>query len=1215
MPQQSPELKALIKVATHLYQNAPPKPDLANQLKSQLCDHFGIPLDDPKQAQDLKLVILLFIRYTKFRESLGSLANPIFDHEELRDLSVFHDGDANKSPLFSSSHLASFDDVHQLQNDLKRVVCFSALRCLTSIDENLRVICVDSIKETGEPIPIFGSKDSQTIHVLGDMLSNWGIFRLLAMEGNPLAYNTGQPKSETIKQAEQKPSNSLLSIIKQIVAIVLPDDSKCPDFMPVVGGSSERSLPGRIMNVLNPRFSLQRILLPCLFVPLVAGLIKHKLDPLSRVSEWADRNLENLLDQAYPQKVFACLLSLSSCPSRKSIPTRSAIEFRREVSKILSSRLLQPSGVRGFLQAVMIDDYEEDDDPGPSAPSQSKSTIKPDSSFHSTSATLNRLNSIAHILCNPPQGSDPVNYLSHIVRSLLQVISPDFLSYQSDGTLENSYSVKSSNFKNNNPRPSGVTKAACHVLSQIIVKQPSFFRSHLGPMLHSAFIPFQARQNTYPGPHSKSDECLDDDFDPISVTANQISESIYLLTTLVLNSNPSDVLISALILPILPQLLSLWLYLRQSRSEPQLREEINDLVTVWVKMCPIQHVGETIKRCIRELEIGRELNLTHIEGRGGRRYWSRDAEGQSCIRITRDVEAICPSENISTIIPDPDHLIDWLAGLKNDKLNSNLLVNWLDELESLRHKEGLAEAKMTLFRMQMVLKMIEKLDSSVVQEPVQILEFVKHSFSSLSEIHSHETSTTAISYRNGRPNKRPAAEDSNISTSLNFLESEQNEPLEIAEKEDTEDAEEADNSLILTGLTLLLTVLEANPSLDERSAASLKVISEKLDYIILRCSNVRPEVNELSLKCRIMLSVRNALAQVDQSTDTTHNTVNQSSDHHPTRRTILSTYEEGLKLVEDPCLPIRAQGITILKKLFSVHTETIENTKLMSEIAPNVLDVLLKLIEEEDSFIYLNAIKAISELAEQFSNLICSKLNKLYAFDELFQTAKTGSPFTEDEQGNKQLDKRLRIGEAMVQIVQRAGQALPNYLKHFLPSLLFVLSSKEFPACLRWSALTVLTTCVETSIIAMLPYLSDLMDTCLIILSLESCPTLTSSTSKSTIDLVESEEQETTKTTLTELVETSDTENQSQKTNSKQRAPEETTLPVSKDSGHPALRRSAIMFLLITLSVNVDQLDQLWRQEYLTKSIRVLGYVKLVDPDGLVQYQANAALENMTDMG
>ncbi|KAH9818778.1 hypothetical protein DFH28DRAFT_91249 [Melampsora americana] len=1211
MPQQSPQLKSLIKVATHLYQNVPLKSDLINQLKSQLSEHFGIRLDDPKEAQDLKLVILLFIRYNNFRDNLGSLVNPIFSHEELLDISVLLDSEqtnVDKSAVFSSTYLASFDDIHHLQGDLKRVVCFSALRCLTSIDENLRTICANTVEEKREPIPIFGSKDSQTIHGLGEMLSNWGIYRLLAMEGNPLAYNTGQPKSVIIHQAEQQPSSSLLSIIKQLVAIVLPVDSNRAGLL-CNAEQSSCSPPGQLMNVLDPRFSLQRILLPCLFVPLVAGLVNHKLEPMSCTREWANRHLENLLDQAYPQKVFASLLSLSSCPSQKSVPTRSAIEFRKEVSRILSSRLQQPSGVRGFLQAVMVDDYEEDDDTGPSIPSETKSTIKSKSTFSSTSATLNRLNSIAHILCNPPQGSDPDEYLDHIARSLLQVISPDFLFYQSN------HSNKSSNFKNNHPRPSGVTKAACHVLSQIIVKQPKFFRSHLGPMLHSAFVPFQASQNIHPAHDMNSDECSDNDFDPISVTANHISQSIYILTTLILNSNPSDVLISALILPILPQILSLWLHLRQSRSEPQLREEINDLVSVWVKMCAIQHVGVTIKKCIRELEIGKELNLTHVEGRGGWRYWSRDAEGQSCIRITRDVEKNYESSDLSTIKPDPDHLIDWLSGLKNDKLNSDLLVNWLDELESLRHREGLAEAKMTLFRMQMVLKMIEKLDSSVVQEPVQILEFVKHSFSSLSETHSHVTSSPKILSVDRRQDNYSVDDEDSISSSFKFLQMAQDGPSDSVAREDVEEAEEADNNLILTGLTLLLTVLEANPSLDERSAASLKVISEKLDYIILRCSNVRPEVNELSLKCRIMLSVRNALAQVDQSIESTHNSVDQLSDPHQIQRKILSTYEEGLKLVEDPCLPVRAQGITILKKLFSVYTKTVEHTKLMSELAPNVLDVLLKLIEEEDSFIYLNAIKAISELAEQFSHLICLKLNKLYAFDELFQTTKKNSQFAEDEQGNKQLDKRLRIGEVMVQIIQRAGQALPNYLQHFLPSLLLVLSSKEFPACLRWSALTILTTCVETSIIAMLPYLSDLMDSCLIILSLESRPASVSSPSNPTTDRVESEEQESTKPTLPGLAERSDAEDQFKSFNPKQRVPEETVHPVSKDSGHPALRRSAIMFLLISLSVNDDQLDRFWRQEYLTKTIRVLGYVKLVDPDGLVKYQANAALENLTDMG
>ncbi|KAG0143331.1 hypothetical protein CROQUDRAFT_96454 [Cronartium quercuum f. sp. fusiforme G11] len=1236
MPQQTVKLRALLQAGSCLSYKAPSLAKYSKPLKAQLSDHYGIRRDEPEQVKDIDLVVLLFNRLNKFQSAISSITPKLFTDDEVSVISgIFQEeqASAGTSLLFSSTYLSSFDHILNLQSAMKKVTCFCSSRCLSAIHEQLRIDCADLIDRQQDSIPIFGSQDSRTIHELGDMLSNWGIYHMLAIDGDTLTSNTRHPRFTTLSEVEQDSLLSLVSLIKQLVDIILPDQTSCLD---VQAGTSDLARTARLTKTFNPRLSLQTMLLPSLFTPLVAGLIKMKLDPTMLVSQWADQKLEDLLNLVDPKKLFSTLLSLSSSPSRKPLRSSSAIAFCTEVSKVLSKRLLRSAGVRGFLQAVMTHDYDEDEYDELSIPSGNGSVGEGLPNFHSTSATLNRMDSIARILCTSPQSLDSDDYFKHIAGSLLQVIAPDF---QPGGLLvtctPSNDTSKLPVFKKNNPRPNRVIKAACHVLSQIILTQPKFYRQHLGPILHSNFIPFHGYQssssNENPDSHLASTE--DGDFDPIVVRASEISQSIGVLTILVLNSNPSEALISALILPILPQILSLWLYLRQSRSEPHLREEIDALMAVWVKLCPVEQVVEVIRRCIRELEVGRELNLVHVEGRKGWRYWSRNEGGESCIRIASDMSAFNASQDIYQIKPDPDGVADWLAGLKHEKLNSKLLIRWLDELDLLRHKEGLVEARMSLFRMQMVLKMIEKLDSSIVQDPSQILGFIKHSFSSLSDMGKEETTTPLRSLSSKKTLGGLGREvNINLPSSLGFLQAEQteqSEPNYVNELEEEAEEEEADNSLILTGLTLLLTVLEANTSFDEQSSASLDIISEKLDYIILRCTNVRPEVNELSLKCRIMLSVRNALTQVDQLSEP-HKPSNSSSAPQQLRKQILSKYEEGLKLVEDPCLPIRAQGITTLKSIICTHAKTAEYADLMGTLAPKVLDILLKMIEEEDSFIYLNAIKAISELAEQFSGLICAKLNKLYALDTFMnQTTKVPLP-TDDQQGTLQLDKRLRIGEAMVQIVQRAGEALPIYLVHFLPSLLFVLSSKDFPACLRWSALTILTTCVESSMKAMLPYISDLMDSCLMILSLESRP------ASNLIPRTESLEEDVTKTDdankqnivkpISEDLDTfEDSEDEgkskpqqpsgSRTTFRQSRPPEETARPLSKDSDHPTLRRAAVMFLLSSLSTtNVNQISESWRREYLLKSIRVLNYVKLIDPDALVQYQAGEALENLKDV-
>lgn len=121
---------------------------------------------------------------------------------------------------------------------------------------------------------------------------------------------------------------------------------------------------------------------------------------------------------------------------------------------------------------------------------------------------------------------------------------------------------------------------------------------------------------------------------------------------------------------------------------------------------------------------------------------------------------------------------------------------------------------------------------------------------------------------------------------------------------------------------------------------------------------------------------------------------------------------------------------------------------------------------------------------------------------------------------------------------------------------------------------------------SMLPYISDLIETCLMILSLES--------DKQSISQEKDEEDET---------EASSAE--------KKLKSEETKLPTSKLSGHPALRRSAVRFLWISLSS--DQHGRL-KREYLQKTLRVLKYVNLVDADALVRYQAGEVIDNFENL-
>lgn len=89
-----------------------------------------------------------------------------------------------------------------------------------------------------------------------------------------------------------------------------------------------------------------------------------------------------------------------------------------------------------------------------------------------------------------------------------------------------------------------------------------------------------------------------------------------------------------------------------------------------------------------------------------------------------------------------------------------------------------------------------------------------------------------------------------------------------------------------------------------------------------------------------------------------------------------------------------------------------------------MLDVLLQTVAEDDSFVYLSAIKGLSELASidpgQNGKAIAERLAVLYGQRVPKQSVQ------------QDLDRRLRIGEALLQLIQAKTNAAAIYSKFHL---------------------------------------------------------------------------------------------------------------------------------------------------------------------------------------
>ena len=118
-------------------------------------------------------------------------------------------------------------------------------------------------------------------------------------------------------------------------------------------------------------------------------------------------------------------------------------------------------------------------------------------------------------------------------------------------------------------------------------------------------------------------------------------------------------------------------------------------------------------------------------------------------------------------------------------------------------------------------------------------------------------------------------------------------------------------------------------------------------------------------------------------------------------------YRDAMKSLQDDLLPIRAHGMGMLKEMVLAKDPLVSS----GEGLDGVLDIFVRLVQDEDSYIYLNAVKGLSAMTDAYGNQIIKKLGAIYS------------------DPNQKLDNRLRIGEALLQTIQRCGDALSNYGK------------------------------------------------------------------------------------------------------------------------------------------------------------------------------------------
>lgn len=143
------------------------------------------------------------------------------------------------------------------------------------------------------------------------------------------------------------------------------------------------------------------------------------------------------------------------------------------------------------------------------------------------------------------------------------------------------------------------------------------------------------------------------------------------------------------------------------------------------------------------------------------------------------------------------------------------------------------------------------------------------------------------------------------------------------------------------------------------------------------------------------------------------------------------TYQRALKLLQDPILPVRAHGLLLLRELV-VSPSSVSKGKegttrapmLDPAFKPAVLSIFLESVQDDDSYIFLNAVQGLSAMVDGFGKDV------LRGLIDVYMKGLDGVGVADLSQ--KEIDVRLRLGEALGQVIRKCGAALSAYGKLFV---------------------------------------------------------------------------------------------------------------------------------------------------------------------------------------
>ncbi|PKC73112.1 hypothetical protein RhiirA1_389208 [Rhizophagus irregularis] len=516
------------------------------------------------------------------------------------------------------------------------------------------------------------------------------------------------------------------------------------------------------------------------------------------------------------------------------------------------------------------------------------------------------------------------------------------------------------------------------------------------------------------------------ELDPLIMNEQTLQTTITVIHRILVGSEPVPDLIQIFLEDAIAPLYHLYAFTCSSKSH--LKDTIFDILLSYFKIVSVSEGITALKQIVfRKNKKWKAPTIGEI----GEVYFAPGSSGGVVMRLR--LNSLDLSDMTTSI--DVDVFIDFLKAIANKELSGDFFMYLLSEYtSSLAQQQNYShkiDSRRIFTLLHLVLAMIDGLGSSILQKPGQMISFVNNVLESY-----HQKGANTEKEKKGINNSGILGELGNIVND------------EDVDGEVSVESDDDDEELLSLALMLLSSLLQEHKNLSIQDLHILNLVFDNLEPLQNHSSS---SIQSLARNLRLTISARSA------SRSSLLN-----SEESIQRQESLKKYQEAMDALQDEILPIKARGIVILKEM------VLEKDPLMNEDVNlnRVLDIFIQMIQDEESFIYLNAVKGLSSLTDIHGEKIMRKLMTIYS------------------NNNQKIDNRLRIGEAILQTIQRCGEALGKYITTILPPLLHVLN-KDQNVNLRVSALSIIGCACETSPLALTTFFRDVVDWVLNILDVQ----------------------------------------------------------------------------------------------------------------------------------